>query len=212
VPPLASRRDHRLVLLLLVVLAAVTYWIVSQSLQSPPEPPVEGFDQEALRCGAERWPVKTLSDGRAIAALRSDPQVANIQDLANRPRPPWYHEAERSREEEVQYVVDAWIIAYKLEPDNDIHVVVQDENGWHLVAEFPHPSCVARLSSREPLARARQELRALLPLEPHSSFTHGVRIPVRIRGVFFFDRPHGQTGHAPNGAELHPVLEVTRRD
>jgi len=28
---------------------------------------------------------------------------------------------------------------------------------------------------------------------------------VRVTGVFFFDFPHGQSGHARNYAELHPV-------
>jgi len=29
---------------------------------------------------------------------------------------------------------------------------------------------------------------------------------VRIKGVGFWDEIHGQTGVAPNGIELHPVL------
>ena len=33
-------------------------------------------------------------------------------------------------------------------------------------------------------------------------------VPVRITGVGFFDRDHGQTGRAPNIFELHPVLKV----
>jgi hypothetical protein len=194
-----------------VLIAACAYWWLSRSLESPPESVPEDLDPVALRCGVERWRVKTLSDDRAMAALDGRREAGTVQELATRQKPPWYHEAERSREEEVQYIVNAWITGYKLESDGDIHVVLKDEHGWQMVAEFPHPACVARLSSREPLARARQELRALLLLEPHSSFTH-VSLPVRIRGVLFFDRPHGQTGHAPNGAELHPVLEITRRD
>ena len=31
---------------------------------------------------------------------------------------------------------------------------------------------------------------------------------VRITGVGFFDYLHGQRGVAPNGIELHPVLDV----
>ena len=31
---------------------------------------------------------------------------------------------------------------------------------------------------------------------------------VRIMGVGFFDRPHGQWGAAPNYIELHPVLGI----
>jgi Bacterial pre-peptidase C-terminal domain len=35
-----------------------------------------------------------------------------------------------------------------------------------------------------------------------------VSVPVRIRGVGMFDFLHGQTGVAPNGIELHPVLDI----
>jgi hypothetical protein len=31
---------------------------------------------------------------------------------------------------------------------------------------------------------------------------------VRITGVTFFDRQHGQTGRALNGIEIHPVMEI----
>jgi hypothetical protein len=34
-------------------------------------------------------------------------------------------------------------------------------------------------------------------------------ISVVITGVGFFDRPHGQVGRAPNGIELHPVLDIS---
>src|SRR5260370_1246977 len=33
-------------------------------------------------------------------------------------------------------------------------------------------------------------------------------IPVQIKGVGFFDFLHGQTGVAPNGIELHPLLDI----
>ena len=33
-------------------------------------------------------------------------------------------------------------------------------------------------------------------------------VPVTITGVGFFDFQHGQTGVAPNGIELHAVLDV----
>ena len=31
---------------------------------------------------------------------------------------------------------------------------------------------------------------------------------MRVTAVGFFDRDHGQTGRAPNGLELHPVLDI----
>ena len=33
-------------------------------------------------------------------------------------------------------------------------------------------------------------------------------MPVTVTGVRFFDFLHGQTGVAPNGIELHPVLDI----
>ena len=33
-------------------------------------------------------------------------------------------------------------------------------------------------------------------------------VPVQVTGVGFFDILHGQTGVAPNGIELHSVLDV----
>src|SRR6185437_14144285 len=33
-------------------------------------------------------------------------------------------------------------------------------------------------------------------------------IPVQIKGVGMFDFLHGQTGVAPNGIEIHPVLDI----
>jgi hypothetical protein len=41
-----------------------------------------------------------------------------------------------------------------------------------------------------------------------SSFTQ-LKGEATIRGVGFFDFLHGQTGVAPNGIELHPVLKFT---
>jgi hypothetical protein len=44
---------------------------------------------------------------------------------------------------------------------------------------------------------------------PQSTFKTKIRTTkVRMIGVGFFDRLHGQTGVAPNGIELHPVLSI----
>jgi hypothetical protein len=44
---------------------------------------------------------------------------------------------------------------------------------------------------------------------PVPTFQTAIRsVAVRITGVGFFDRDHGQTGRAPNIFELHPVLKV----
>jgi hypothetical protein len=53
-------------------------------------------------------------------------------------------------------------------------------------------------------AQARQVLQEKLR---HPNPT-GAPILIRVNGVGFFDRPHGQAGAAPNNLELHPVLEI----
>ncbi len=219
------RRGRGRLALVASVIAAGVYWWLSQAPESPesesaPDPYASLSDEDLdpsapeVACGVERWAVKTLSDNRGKLAMEGEPRTASIEDLTTRPSPRWHSGPERSPEEAVQYVVDAWIAGYKLEHDDDVHVVLSDERGLTMIAEFPHPDCVARLTAREPLARARHDLWALLPVEPTSSFRElepSNWVPVHLRGVLFFDRHHGQYGQAINGVELHPVLDVARR-
>jgi len=95
---------------------------------------------------------------------------------------------------------------YKLESDVDYHIVVQDENGNTMVTEIPCPCCVAAVSPfASAIANARQQFDAHLTA---TTFFQSVSIPVQITGVGFFDFIHGQTGVAPNGIELHPILDI----
>jgi hypothetical protein len=63
-----------------------------------------------------------------------------------------------------------------------------------MIAESPSVSCAGRATPtrRRQMAQARAKVR----LCARASVT----------GVAFFDFLHGQTGGAPNGIELHPVL------
>jgi hypothetical protein len=74
-----------------------------------------------------------------------------------------------------------------------------------LIVEFPNPNCVASGFKRDRMRAARREVLDACGSLSTSSFTmlHG---NVRIKGVGFWDEIHGQTGVAPNGIELHPVL------
>src|SRR6266536_1498175 len=59
------------------------------------------------------------------------------------------------------------------------------------------------------MATAHAAIEAQFPnLEAGSGWNDAQGIPVRVSGVGFFDRPHGQTGRATNGIELHPVLNI----
>jgi len=99
---------------------------------------------------------------------------------------------------------------YKLEDDVDYHIILQDANGATLITEIPCPCCVAGSSPfTAGVANARAKFDARLTA---TTFFQSVSIPVRVTGVGFFDFIHGQTGVAPNGIELHPLLDITFLD
>jgi hypothetical protein len=155
----------------------------------------------------ERWSVKTGTDAdvglvnlnsstnTTIAALRA-PAAPNPIPANNRVSP-W---------ETTQWVLNATLTLYKLESDSDYHLVLQDANGLTMIVEIPSPSCVGAGSPfLAGITNARNEFNARFTAT--TSF-QTANIPVQIKGVGMFDFLHGQTGVAPNGIELHPVLDV----
>jgi hypothetical protein len=159
------------------------------------------------QCGVERWSVKTGTDAdvglvnlnsstnTTIAALRA-PAAPNPIPANNRVSP-W---------ETTEWVLNATLTLYKLESDSDYHLVLQDANGLTMIVEIPSPTCVGAGSPFLPgITNARNEFNARFTAT--TSF-QTANIPVQIKGVGMFDFLHGQTGVAPNGIELHPVLDV----
>jgi hypothetical protein len=159
------------------------------------------------QCGVERWSVKTGTDPDAglvnvnsttsttIAAMRS-PAAPNPIPANNRVSP-W---------ETTEWVINATLTLYKLESDSDYHLVLQDAAGLTMIVEIPSPTCVGAGSPFfAGIQNARSEFNARFTAT--TSF-QTANIPVQIKGVGMFDFLHGQTGVAPNGMELHPVLDV----
>src|SRR6478609_6738806 len=159
------------------------------------------------QCGVERWSVKTETDAdvglvnlnsstnTTIAALRAPAAPSPIP--ANNRVSPW---------ETTQWVRNATLTLYKLESDSDYHLVLQDANGLTMIVEIPSPSCVGAGSPfLAGITNARNEFNARFTAT--TSF-QTANIPVQIKGVGMFDFLHGQTGVAPNGIELHPVLDI----
>jgi hypothetical protein len=109
--------------------------------------------------------------------------------------------------ETTQWTLNATLTQYKLESDSDYHLVLSDASGNTLIAEIPSPSCVGAGSPFGPgIQNARNEFDARY--NATTSF-QTANIPVQIKGVGMFDFLHGQTGVAPNGIEVHPVLNIT---
>ena len=159
------------------------------------------------QCGVERWSVKTGTDADSglvnvnsftnttIAAMRA-PAAPSPIPANNRVAPL----------ETTQWVINATLTQFKLESDSDYHLILQDANGLTMIAEIPSPTCVGAGSPFfAGIQNARSEFDARFTAT--TSF-QTANIPVQIKGVGMFDFLHGQTGVAPNGIELHPVLNI----
>jgi Bacterial Ig domain len=104
------------------------------------------------------------------------------------------------------FTINATLTEYKLESDSDYHIVIQDASGNTMITEIPSPGCVGTGS---PFATMISSARSKFDAQLHATTSfQTANIPVQIKGVGFFDFLHGQTGVAPNGVELHPVLDI----
>jgi hypothetical protein len=175
------------------------------SLTIPPQPK-PAPPRCGLHCGTERWQVKTLSDPDT-RRVRLIPVATTVESLAALPRPRYLPSYGRSGPTETTiFCVEGWLKDFTTEPDFDIHVIVGglDDTTATIIAEFPDARCSGVCASgfRQLMASARQALERKL-----GTFSTDT-LRVRIMGVGFFDRPHGQYGAAPNNIELHPVLGI----
>jgi len=179
------------------VLACV--FLIGASLAPP--------DLLAQSCGVERWSVKTGTDadiGRVNVASSSPNTIVTMRGwTAPNPIPA---NNRVSPFETTVWVLNATLTQYKLESDSDYHLILSDAAGNTLIAEIPLPACVG---SGSPFLSGITNARAAFNARftPTSSF-QTANIPVQIKGVGMFDFLHGQTGVAPNGIELHPVIDI----
>ena len=189
---------------------------------------------QSLTCGVERWAVKVGTDS-TVGQVRLDlpptpatiealgqitpPSEADIDsgDPAHGVPPGQFAFTRDAPVETTLYQVDGTMTFYKLETDVDYHIVLSDlgtPTEHTIITEIPNPGCIIttdppRTLVPSPLAagiaNAREKFDARLTATP---FFQSVSIPVRVRGVGFFDFEHGQTGVAPNAIEIHPILDI----
>ena len=181
--------------------------------------------------GVDRWAVKMGADPGAAQIDLQNPIVTTLHDLVRIPRPaPAGGDFTRTPEEFSVRIVDARLVRFKHEKsktgDRDFHLVISDETLLYspttkpasthsLVAEIADPDCVmgrnntvatpSRFISQ--IIAVREKFLQQFP-NIKSSWNEVGGIPVRLTGVLFFDPDHGQVGRAPNGAELHPLLDI----
>jgi hypothetical protein len=218
-PVQEGRMDVRRMVLLLAAISAILC------------PPLSAQQQ----CGGvERWPVKVGSDSRAGEVGVSNRVPITLHDLVNLPRPQLPSDDNtRLDEERTVYSIQGRLLKFKPETgktgDRDYHLVITDDTlqftpggasstpSLHsFIAEIVRPECVpGRNGDPSTQSRFQAQLATVLAaFEQHfPNITGGWNdaggIPVQIAGVGFFDRPHGQTGRALNGIEIHPILDIS---
>ena len=179
------------------ILASV--FLIGTSLAPP--------DLWAQSCGVERWSVKTGTDadiGRVNVNSTSPNTIVTMRGWTAPSPIPANNRV--SPFETTVWVLNATLTQYKLENDSDYHLILSDASGNTLIAEIPLPGCVGSSSPfLSKITSARNAFNA--KFTPTGSFKTA-NIPVQITGVGMFDFLHGQTGVAPNGIELHPVLSI----
>ncbi len=183
---------------LLVIAVAATVATTAEHAETPQAAASE-------RCGVELWPLKTLSDRqRRVVRLRAvNTSIAGIVKL-RRPRPvPTTRSTPYQRR---VWRVTAQITVYKLEEDSEIHLVLF-WRGNYMVAEMPSPTCLPRTTrARRTIISARRRFESACGAATDSWRSLGA--VVRISGVGFWDRLHGQRGIPRNSAELHRVTGI----
>lgn len=160
------------------------------------------------QCGVERWSVKTGTDPDAGLVNLNSTTSTTVAGLSALSVPNQLPENRRVQPTETTvWVLTATLVKFVRSYDSDYHMVLSDEAGRTMIAEIPLPGCVGPGSPfAAGIAHARAQFDA--QFTPTSSF-QTVNVPVQIKGVGFFDYLEGQEGLAPNGIELHPIIDIS---
>jgi len=183
--------------------------------------------------GSERWAVKVGADADAGLVAVNAPVTKTVHELVAIPRPTIpSDDITRAPEERTVYVVDARLVKFRAETgktgDLDFHMVISDDtlqfssktvvSPHSFVAEIVNPDCVGGRNGDVPtpsvfqaeLVSVREKLMQQFQdtLDLTGGWNEANGVPVRLTGVGFFDRAHGQIGRAGSIIELHPLLDI----
>jgi hypothetical protein len=189
----------------------------------------------AQNCGGtERWGPKDGTDPQAanIDLANITPEAVTDLVTIHQPQLPGDNKTRIVPDETHVYRVQARLAKWKHESDGDYHLVFTDDTlnygdesanppvpptGHSFIGEVPDPSCFSgsdgSFGSQTPFAdgitSARQTIDQRFPNADQSgAWNDGGGAQVEITGIGFFDRPHKQTGRAPNNIEIHPILSI----
>ena len=154
-------------------------------------------------CGTERWSIKTGTDTQA-PSLSLVPHPNTVATLVALPAAGGGTSRESPTETTLWELKNVVLTELKMESDSDYHLVVADA-AKTMIAEIPYHTCATGSPWLCFMSRARSEIDAMYTVTTSPQYPSAT---VTIRGIGFFDFIHGQNGVAPNGIELHPVLQI----
>ncbi|HEY6961285.1 MAG TPA: hypothetical protein VI408_05275 [Gaiellaceae bacterium] len=191
-----------------------------------------------LDCASDRWDVKTLAKTDPfLAKVVAKPRRTTVAALQQRDRPAWDpstgHSWSPRTPRQWQFLSPAeaarglppvetteWkltkvrLVEAKVEADLDIHLIVADTRRpfTEMTVEFPSTNCAGAFDSpyAASMARARDHLSAACGPFAGSGYTP-LRGLATIRGVGFFDRPHGQKGDVQLDVDADPTKRAAKR-
>jgi hypothetical protein len=174
---------------------------------------ISKFHSNKKPCGVERWKVKTLTDKDTSEINFFDTLKSSVEEQGRLEAPHKLNKNTSRLKGECSLIsVDCYILEYKKEDDNDYHVVIKDLlSESTMIAEIPCATECEELKESghyNDLKNIRQWFEEHIGIpSDHFKKCHPP-VKARITGVGFFDFIHGQTGIAPNGRELHPILKI----
>lgn len=156
-------------------------------------------------CSLDRALVKSVTDAQNSQVRTSvmPATIANLQLLpTTRPLP---QDGRIAPTETTIYSVTATLVAYRLTPEGEIHLVLSDESRRTIMAKIPASACASGSRFLSDISAARAEFDSILTATDTFQET---RLAVQVEGVGFFDFLQGQRGLAPNGLSLYPVIAI----
>lgn len=190
-----------------------------------------GFDGGGHDAIRQHWrgEIKFGIDSGAAAIDLNNVQTVRVSDLISQDPPQGQDEGNplpdrQSPVETTVFRVTVNLDGHKQEQDSDYHLAISDPDdpSAQMVAEIPDPSFLEdgdpffqQISAARAAAQAKLHFRSPVhfAMAPAAGNTALALIPdrgvqVTITGIGFFDFTHGAKGAAPNGIELHPVLDI----
>ena len=191
---------------------------IKELAQKPAETPVLPARSASLQFEPRRpifrWKIRTGSDPTADT-VKESPVRTTVEQLAAENRPadmnnpkqvyPAYQNRRASPVEQTIFEVEADIVAHKMHLSGSYHLDLRGTTGQTMIANCIDPRLAAGSRWEKEICDVRKKVEE--KLRPLPTISRG-NWRVRISGIGFFNQVHGQSGVAPNGLELTPVLSI----